>query len=220
MSVSGGSGAALAPVDSFVDGQPFVAAQGGAQLDPRAVKTRRAIFDAVERLASSTEGSDADLSVSNVVRLAGVSRSSFYAHFPDLRAVASGFLRETFADIADAGDDLRRAEQLSGGQTARLGYRRLVDHLVDNHAFYSTVSGLPLLREAYDEMVTVYAREIIEATLRSAGGSADVPLEVAATYVAGGALTLIRAWMQGLVDGTDDELIENLVTLLPPGLRD
>ena len=81
------------------------APSGPASADPRARRTRRRVFDAVERLVMQEDGGRAEgIAVSDIVREAGISRSSFYAHFEDASAVASALLREDLvvADVAAA----------------------------------------------------------------------------------------------------------------------
>ena len=53
--------------------------------DPRALRTRKALVDAVLRLLNDYEV--ADLNVSQIVKEAGVSRQVFYQHFADRDAV-------------------------------------------------------------------------------------------------------------------------------------
>ena len=53
--------------------------------DPRALRTRKALVDAVLRLLNDHEVSD--LNVSQIVKEAGVSRQVFYQHFADRDAV-------------------------------------------------------------------------------------------------------------------------------------
>jgi hypothetical protein len=43
--------------------------------------------------------------------------------------------------------------------------------------------------------------------------------DVAVAYVAGGALTVISSWMRGDFDIDDDELVNELVDLLPDWVR-
>lgn len=179
--------------------------------DPRAERTRRDIVAAVERLM--TEHTTA-VTVSEIAKAAGVSRSSFYAHFPSLDALAAEYLVRQFDSIGATSVDLRREDLLPAGSAARMGYRRLIEHMVEHYPFYSNVLELPLGRSVYDRIAEAYA-----ARLRESMELLPVPFGVdpaiVATYIAGGALTLISAWMGGALDISDDELVDQLVLQLP-----
>jgi AcrR family transcriptional regulator len=182
--------------------------------DPRAERTRQAIFAAVRTLMAERVAS---VSVRDIVRTAEISRSSFYAHFSSLDDLATGFLHEQFAEIGVAGFDLR-GEDLNGADAARLGYRRLISHIVEHYPLYSSVLDLPITRTAYDDEIEAYSRRLVESLVQLSGTPRVVHPEAIATYVAGGALTLISAWMRGQLDATDDEIVDQLVGFLPEWL--
>ena len=71
--------------------------------DPRALRTRKALVDAVLRLLNDYEV--ADLNVSQIVKEAGVSRQVFYQHFADRDAVilaaAMDWVLDAYEHFAD-----------------------------------------------------------------------------------------------------------------------
>ena len=186
-------------------------------IDPRAAKTRGLIFGAIVMLTSDTKSS---LTVADIVRTAGISRSTFYAHFAGLDELAIDYLQQAFVDIGSAGTVSREHGDVTAFGAARVGYARLVTHLLEHHAFYMGVLDLPLMRLAYDEAVTEYARQLVETMVEFSTPPPSVRTELVASYVAGGALTLISSWMRGQFDLSDDELVEQMVGLLPPWLRE
>lgn len=180
--------------------------------DPRAERTRQLIFTAIRTLIAQPAAS---VSVAEIVRLAGISRSSFYAHFASLDVLAAELLQAQFADIGAAGLDLPRPR--SRENASRLGYARLVAHMVENFPLYASVLELPLTRSAHDEIIEAYATHMLESVLVFDDA---VNAQLVTTYVAGGALTLIGAWMRGHLDVSDDELVDQLVALVPEWLLD
>lgn len=185
--------------------------------DPRALRTRQAIFEAVERLAAEDPAAqeERDITVSDIVRVAGISRSSFYAHFDDVADVAVGLLAASFAGIDEPGD--RDAAALDKADALRRGYSLLVDHLTDRYGFYSSLRALPAMRGAYDDAVTGYCRDLVRSVLPSELPPGIDP-EFTARYVAGGSLAVLGGWIGGRLDGTDDELVDHLVAQLPEWL--
>ncbi|WP_166791680.1 TetR/AcrR family transcriptional regulator [Cryobacterium frigoriphilum] len=187
--------------------------------DPRAERTRQLIFTAIRTLIADQSAS---VSVPDIVRIAGISRSSFYAHFASLDVLAAEYLRAQFTDLNSelSVPELSSPEQhghnvVRGENTARVGYTRLVAHMVENFPLYASVLALPLTRSAYDQIVDAYATQMLESVLAPHSVPHDVNVELVTTYVAGGALTLISAWMRGQLDVSDDDLVDQLVGLLP-----
>lgn len=183
--------------------------------DPRAEKTRRAIFSAVESL---TTARTAPITVSDIVRTAAISRSSFYAHFSGLDDLAREYLHVQLAEARASVIDLIRTEAASRHDAAHDGYRRLVTHMVKHYPVYASVLDLSLSRGAYDEIVHGYASLWLDS-IDTLGGTAAGPRpELTATFVAGGAITLIGSTMKGRISISDDDLVDELVKLLPATL--
>lgn len=185
-------------------------------IDPRAARAQAAIFAGIERLMS--EGV-AHVSVSEVVRASGVSRSTFYAHFTGLDDLALAYLTRHLKIISDAGIGVRREDFIHGEAAARIGYTRLITHIVQHYPLYSTVLTMPLTRGAFEKAVGSYSRSLMRSVMILDVAPGDANTEVAVTYVAGGVLTVISAWIRGELDVDDDELVVRLVDLLPDWVR-
>ena len=183
--------------------------------DPRAEKTRRAIFSAVESL---TTAKSAPITVSDIVRTAAISRSSFYAHFSGLDDLAREYLHVQLAEARASVIDLIRTDAASRQDAAADGYRRLVTHMVKHYPVYASVLDLSLSRGAYDQIVHGYASLWLDSIDTLGGQSVGPRPELTATFVAGGALTLIGSTMAGRVSISDDDLVNEIVTLLPAPL--
>lgn len=189
-------------------------------VDPRAERTRQRIFAAVSELMSAPSDHGHGLSVTDIVRTAGVSRSSFYAHFASLDELATEFLRLRLAEIAAEGAELRREDLIAPAAAARISYGRLVAHLVENYVLYSTVLELPLTRGAFEQIVGVLAGRLTNSVIEAGDVPSGVKPDLVATYVAGGVMTLLSSWIRGDTDVSDDELVDQLVAMLPPWLLD
>jgi AcrR family transcriptional regulator len=177
----------------------------GGSNDPRVARTRDAIADAVHRLSDR----DGDLTVSSIVRESGVSRASFYAHYSGLDELAAHLMRDAFQIIAADYE----ASVLAPADAMRASQTRLVDHFLDNLAFYRAVSELPVSKDGYLAAVRAMAA-FIEPALAAHPEAHNPP--AVARYVAGAAYGLIDAWLTGDVDLGPEELVDHLTSLLPP----
>ncbi len=195
------------------DFQPSRTPGSKVSTDPRAEHTRQMIFAAVRQLISD---SDARVTIPDIVRIAGISRSTFYAHFSSLDDLAVEVLRRQFDEIGELGVEWRRDDMIPGRAAARLGFGRLIAHIVDNFPLYWSALHTPLTRSAYDALVENYVGRLMDAVIGIDPVPDDLDAKLVSTYVAGGAMTLISAWMRGEIELSDDELVRQLVDLLPP----
>ena len=183
--------------------------------DPRAEKTRRAIFSAVESLTSAK---NTPITVSDIVRTAAISRSSFYAHFSGLDDLAREYLHVQLAEVRASVALLVRTDAAGRRDAAQHSYRGLLTHMVKHYPVYESVLDLSLSRGAYDEVVHGYASLWLDS-IDSLGGLPVGPRpELTATFVAGGALTLIGSTLKGRVSVSDEDLVNELTRLLPATL--
>lgn len=186
--------------------------------DPRAERTRQTIFNAV---ATILAGRPERVSVGDIVRVAGISRSSFYAHFSSLDDLTAAYLRLQFAELVAPTILVRVAgEHAPNAERARAAYRRLVGRLLEDAPLYSSVLELPVARSAFDDLVGGHADNLVASLLEHAEVPVGVPAELVSAYIAGGTLSLVDGWRRGRIDVSDDELVDALVALLPAWLLD
>jgi AcrR family transcriptional regulator len=181
-----------------------------APADPRAARTRQGILAAVARLHSADVG---DISVSHIVREAQISRSSFYAHFSSLDDLAVALLRQEFASVA-----LRSAGSSVPVDGLRESYTRLVQHFAQRDSIYSYALGLPLSRRAFDDVIAGYAEQVLASFDAPLSEADAIRARLTATYVAGGTVSLLSAWVADHLDISADQLVDELIALLPPWL--
>jgi AcrR family transcriptional regulator len=181
-----------------------------APADPRAARTRQGILAAVARLHSADSG---DISVSDIVREAKISRSSFYAHFSSLDDLAVALLRQELASVAAPNPD-----EPDSATSLRESYTRLVQHFAQRESLYSHALGLPLSRRAFDEVIAAYAEQVLASFDAPTSKASAIRARLAATYVAGGTVSLLSAWVADHHDISEDELVDQLIDLLPPWL--
>jgi len=184
--------------------------------DPRPARTRAAIHAAVERL-SAEEGTD--FTVDAVARAAGVSRTSFYAHFPDLDALAVSMLVEAFREIGHDDVDARRSTGMSRRALARASSVRLVEHVASRRAFYRASLDWKLSSRVHEHVVEAYADRVLETVAADPDLlPTGVDARDAARFVAGGALAVLTAWLR--IDDPIDPgaLADRLVAVMPQWL--
>ncbi|WP_431278344.1 hypothetical protein [Leifsonia poae] len=180
----------------------------------KAVQTRRSLVEALRAAA------DLDLespSVTWICRQAGVGRSTFYTHFATIEDLALFTITEAFAATAELDLSRRSAHEADRRTIARAGLARLAE------AFDS---GRDVIRYAIrigsrGAVIERLVAEFMRLTGRTVALEyRDLPaskIDVLTAYVSAGTVRAFMLWLEE--DAPDrDELIDQLLELLPPGL--
>lgn len=164
-------------------------------VDARLQRSRDAMIVAVDELIASGAGLE-QISVTDVVRRAGVSRPTFYKQFADvaelLRASAMTRMTAMFERAADAG------VQASWSDFMTRTFRTLLTELVSDGRYYLTaLKASPELLS--HEVTLLLADRLVNysplgESLRSASG--PVTPEQRAEFLAAGIVWQARAWLQ------------------------
>lgn len=171
--------------------------------DPRSTRSRSALIEAMAELLDS-EASLESLSVTDVVRAAGVSRPTFYQHFGEMsllvRAAALHRLAGAFADIPEV------ALGESWTTFVRGTFRGLLLHLQGNVVFYKkalTSGGSQALSE---DVIGLLAARLLDVSPlgpilrnRTLVGSP----EDRAAFLAAGTFWLVNRWLDSDFTGPD-----------------
>ena len=176
--------------------------------DPRPLRTRAAIFASVESLSAQP---DAEITIIAIVRGAGVSRTAFYAQFPDLEALAVAMLVDTLDDLGLA--------PATGTPDVRAAFHRLSTHIAGRRTFYRAALDWRLTSSVQEKIVDAYARQIREV-IRLLGDAVPPQLrhDHAVLFIAGGMVTLVTRWLRDSdAEPYDDPqvLTDRLLSVVP-----
>lgn len=188
-----------------------------ASPDPRAARTRAAILAAVETLATRDDG---EITVKDIVRVAGVSRGAFYTHFAGIDELAVGIVRDAFDAIGTSDLELRRGERVAGDTASRIALTRLLEHVVEHRALYTTVLTLPTSSRAYVAAIDAFAVHVRNTIGLLAPASEHVRAEHVARYIAGGTFAYLASWLGSARPIAASEAVDQLMAVLPPWLVD
>ncbi|MGO3885395.1 MAG: TetR/AcrR family transcriptional regulator [Mycetocola sp.] len=177
------------------------------RLDPRAERTQSAVFDAIERLALTQPD---DISVAQIVRESGISRSTFYAHFSGMEDLAAGYLNRAFRDIGQVGSTV--------GGSPLGACRSLLEHMVETVPLYVSVLGLPLRGRAIDRMVEGYAAQFAHILSQAPSRPETVDPTLFGSYLAGGTIAAVRQRRQERRPPPADLVVDEVLAFLPAWL--
>jgi len=183
--------------------------------DPRAARTRQSILAAVHVLAAQGKES---ITVGDIVAQARISRSSFYTQFASLDELALSVLSEALDEIGTGEARGTFPRRPAEGDTARWGMTAFVQHIDGHRALYASVFRLPFSQLAYAQFVDALAGHIAWSIDSTGVVTNRRSVMATSAYMAGGLLAVLRRWLQGDLEGTAEEIVEELLAIRPPEL--
>ncbi|MCH9274865.1 TetR/AcrR family transcriptional regulator [Bifidobacterium amazonense] len=164
---------------------------------------------------------DADkITVTAIVRLADVNRSTFYAHYPDVRGVIEEIEDETIAELMAVLDGIESADFLKDPTPMIMRIGRRLEAERDYYRILIQASGAAGF---LDKLQTVFAERMVadEAIPAAIRESRSYVLRV--NYFAGGIVNLYKLWFAGGLDCSMDDIsreVGRMVALASPDLLD
>jgi AcrR family transcriptional regulator len=175
-------------------GSPRAGSVAADRREPRAVRTRTLILQAVRDALA--EASIDDLNVSELSRRAGVHRVTFYGHWPDVRSAAS----DAFADVMDRILTIGEADvaaAASANDLAPLYEGALLAQLVeirDHRATYRSLFGWSVFSQRLYDSLAERADLAVDALVRLGIDVPGVDSGIAAAHIAGGLVAASARW--------------------------
>lgn len=203
------------PVHAGLDGRREVLR---GSRDVRAVRTRGEIVKALERLAERGEA----ITVSSIVREAGISRGTFYTHYSGLEELAVELQAEVVHFLAGVErteahlDSEATMHSRRSSIAAALG--GVVEHYARYRPFYAAVFAVPISQAAAKVRVEALASELMEHMRVDAVVPEKVNVRMAALFIAGGWTAVITDWVLGELVATEAEVTDHMVNLVPEWL--
>lgn len=165
--------------------------------DRRVVRTRALLQQALLELGAATPFTA--ISVADLTAVAGVSRSTFYDHYPDVEALLLQTLEAGATDepeapgAAPAAADSTASDTTKDGPPAELV--RFLEHVEQHHVLYRSALG------AHGSMVALHSvRARIERAIAGRMHEVDfdprLPEQVTAAAVSGLVIGLLLQWLE------------------------
>lgn len=161
--------------------------------DPRIIRTRRALLDALLEIA---EGKDfADITISELTERAGVNRKTFYLHYRDKNALLDQALDSLLGELMEASRVFIEGHGPLDPQIPPPAIRWLLDHLGERPALYRRLFGPNGGSHFAMRLQSLYYEKFLELwnDLGYVAAPGTPPVEFRATF-ASAATQRIAAW--------------------------
>lgn len=163
--------------------------------DPRSQRSRASIIEAVTDLVE--ELPIEQLSITRVVEAAGVTRPTFYRHFPDILSAAQEAALVRLAEAFPGPGEPRAAAELPDAElhdriVAQAG--PVFAHLAEHRLFYQRVLATAAGIAFFDRLIEFVASRMLPESL-DAGESARMFQKDLTTVMASGMTWLVVRWV-------------------------
>lgn len=165
--------------------------------DPRFQRSRAAVLAAVTALLDRRPM--AEISITQLVAEAGITRPTFYQHFPDIPAAATAAALERLAEAFP----IRATPEVACLSTAA-EHREAVatlacpvlEHLLAHRTFYLRVVEGGGTADFFDDLVRFVGLRVLTEIDRFALSETEERRRDLATYLAGGTTWLVLHWLR------------------------
>lgn len=169
--------------------------------DPRALNSRRQILSAAVDVVS--EAGSADVSVSTIARVAGVSRQAVYLHYPDRDAILTAAATDLIMRSAPPADG-RELDPTSPDTPHSV--RQLTQHLAQYRSFYRALARVAT--SSITQLVMTYF-DVEDAS----DVQPDLPPETLrdlARFYSGGIAALLADWMRDTAEEPHEAVADRI----------
>lgn len=187
-------------------------------MDRRQKRTRDAIFTAFGTLLE--QKSYSHITVQDILNVANIGRSTFYAHFETKDALLKAVCQELFQHIVDSAVDASHTQGLYSTQAApKSVFCHLLQHLEKNNNIVRLLCGEngELFRQYFKDSLNELVRtQVIRDGVNK---DLDLPIEFIVNHVSGSFVEMVLWWLKGNRQYTPEELDRYFCTVIRSILR-
>lgn len=187
-------------------------------MDRRQKRTRDAIFTAFETLLE--QKSYSHITVQDILNVANIGRSTFYAHFETKDSLLKAICQDLFQHIVDSAVDASHTQGLYSTQAApKSVFCHLLQHLEKNDNMVRLLCGENgnLFRQYFKDSLN----ELIRTQVLCDRGdkNPDLPMDFLANHISGSFVEMVLWWLKGNRPYTPEELDRYFRTVIQPVLQ-
>jgi len=184
--------------------------------DPRIVRTRRSLLDALLEIAE--EKDFADITISELTERAGINRKTFYLHYRDKNALLDEALDSLLGELMEAS---RRFIETHGPLDPAVpppAIRWLLDHLAERPALYRRLLGPNGVSHFAMRLQSLYYEKFLElwGDLGYTAVTGSPPVEFRATFASAATQRIAAWWLLNDRNEAPEEIATWLWQLIHP----
>ena len=151
------------------------------------------------------------ITATDIINRSGLNRSTFYAHYPDVK----GILDEITAEIMVLFDELLGDVDFAVFfDNPKPLLTKMQQYLADNEEMYRWLSKSDMSLIKLEELKQIMIRKALACPNLPTGNIPDLQREIAVRMALGGVIDVYRQWLSGEIVCTKEELNENLMRVI------
>ena len=174
-----------------------------------AIRSRRLIREAFLELLRRKPYEK--ITVTDIVALADINRSTFYAHYPDVR----GLVEEMVKEVLDRSDALAREMNMTDFLEDPMPFlSTLISYGQENAELYALLCRSDFAMRQVEQLKLTLMERVRSAPEIPERIRTSSAFHIQMAFFIGGVINLYMLWLQGQLNCTVDEITEQLAQLI------
>ena len=174
-----------------------------------AVRSRRLINQAFLELLQ--EKPFEKITVTDIVKRADINRSTFYAHYPDVRGMVEALLDGTINKSLALITDLDFQGLFTDPMPFLAG---LIDIGMENMELYQLLGRSDFAMRQVEEMKIILMKKAVTTVDIPEEIRRSTTFQIQITFFIGGILNTFQQWLQGNLECSPEEIMEQIASLI------
>ena len=174
-----------------------------------ALRSRRLIRQAFHELLQ--EKPFEKITVTDIVKKADINRSTFYAHYPDVRGLVEELLNEVVERSVALVRDINYRKIF---EDPGIFLEGLLEIGLENVDLYKLLGNSDFALRQMESIKTVFLEKAVEAVEIPAEIRSSNSYRIHINFFIGGILNTFQQWMQGNLDCPVEEIMEHLALMI------
>ena len=174
-----------------------------------AVRSRRMIRNAFVELMH--EKPFEKITATDIINRSGLNRSTFYAHYPDVKGILDEITTEIVKMFEELLNDADFATFFDDPEPLLI---KMQQYLLDNEELYRWLSKSDMSHVKLEELKQILIRKALACTNLPMGDLNALQLEIGTRMMLGGVIDVFRQWLNGEICCTQEELTTEVMRVV------
>ena len=166
-----------------------------------AVRSRRMIREAFVELLH--EKPFEKITATDIINRSGLNRSTFYAHYPDVKGIIDEITGEIFTLFRQMLEEMDFSQILNDPEP---NLKKVVSFLEENQDLYRLLGKSDMSLIFLEQMKKVLIRQVLETPNLPTMGLSKTSVDIRIRMLLSGVIDAYREWLSGGIDCTLEEL--------------
>ena len=174
-----------------------------------AVRSRRMIREAFVELLH--EKPFEQITATDIINRSGLNRSTFYAHYPDVKGILEEFVGEIITMFQQMLAEMDFSKFLSDPEP---NLKRVVSFLEENQNLYRLLGQSDMSLIYLDQIKKVLLQQVLETPNLPTGELSPISVGIRIRMLLSGVIDAYKEWLAGGIDFTLEEMTSEVANII------